>query len=111
MEAEYALLGYIVGMIVGVGGYFFFCGQQEGNRQDYITKIGLLKKEIYLLEAKCERFESYLTTSEDQCKERRNELIEMSRELQSAQEENMALKKEIIEVRSGLKMYRKAAHV
>lgn len=111
MEYQYFTMGYVIGMAVGLVGFFYLFGSKEGNRQDYVMKIGLLQKRVHELEKKCERLEDYLNISEEQCKDRMNKIYELSREVQEERDKNHEMQKEMVQIRSGLKMYRKATSV
>lgn len=115
-EAEYALLGYVIGMIVGVGGYLFFCGQKEGNRQDYIMKIGFLKSEKAKLnedkrglEEKLAHLERYLDLAIEEARDNKDLMLVYSRELELERDKNREIRKELDGYRSSLKMMRRTA--
>lgn len=111
MDFGLVTIGFVAGLLTRWIWKAIIAGQKEGNRQDYTTKIGLLKRENERLESKCKRLEGYLATSEEQCKDRMQTVIEQSGQLQEKEETILRLRKEMIELKSGLKLYRKAAHV
>ncbi len=111
MDFGLVTIGFFVGLAIRWIWKAIIAGQKEGNRQDYTTKIGLLKKQVIDLEQKNTRLEKYLELSEAQCKDRMETIIEQSDQLQKKEETNLRLKKELNELRAGLKIYRKAAMI
>lgn len=111
MDFGLVTLGFVVGLVTNWMWKAIIAGQKEGNRQDYTTKIGLLKKQVIDLEQKNARLEKYLELSEAQCKDRMQTVIEQSGQLQEKEETNLRLKKELNQLSAGLKIYRKAAMV
>lgn len=69
MENLIVLFG--IGVGIGLGLVFLWklilVGHQEGNRQDYITKIGLLKKELDQKDQELKQANELLGTANSDC--------------------------------------------
>lgn len=116
---EYGFLicftGFFFGLIAGLFGAFILMRGKEGNRQDYIIKIGVLKREKANLVAekkklveRTQQLERYLEMSNEEAKDNRDNMLVYSRDLELERDKNRQLMKEISVIRSGLKLMRKA---
>ena len=63
----YCLFGALVGAITVIGFFLTREGQIEGNREDYILKVGLMKKELAKANDKICYLESLLELSNEEC--------------------------------------------
>lgn len=82
-------------------------GQKEGNRQDYITKIGLLKRESTLLIQQLQHTKILLDTSNEDCHRLQKKLMQAEANYQALQEQNNSLRRDLLEVKSGFSMLTK----
>jgi hypothetical protein len=75
------LFSFLFGVAAVIIWDFIIKAHQELNRQDYITKIGLLKREVTGLVSQAQHTQNLLDTANDDCHRMQKRLIEYSYKL------------------------------
>lgn len=82
MEALIVLFG--IGVGIGLAIVFLWklvlVGHQEGNRQDYITKIGLLKKELHQKDQELKQAYEHIEIANSDCHRLKNVIKHLNRD-------------------------------
>ncbi len=109
MEHIIFIFAFAGGLVCGLFGLMIKLGQQEGNREDYTIKIGLLKDEIQQLKDKLVYSDSLLEVANDECHRLQGKVMMLSRENEILAADIRDLKTVIRDTQSGLDMLNKAA--
>ena len=107
MDFLLILICYAIGLFTMAFWNLINRGQKEGNRQDYITKIGLLKRENAALIQQLQHTNDLLYTSNEDCHRMQRKLMQSEANQQILQEQNNSLRRDLLEVRSGFSMLTK----
>lgn len=90
MENLIVLFG--IGVGIGLGLVFLWklilVGHQEGNRQDYITKIGLLKKELSVKDQELKQANTLLGTANGDCHRLKQVIKHLNRDIDHLKQSN-----------------------
>ena len=107
MDFLLILICYAVGLFTMAFWNLINRGQKEGNRQDYITKIGLLKRETAALVQQLQHTKRLLDTANEDCHRLQRKYMQSEANQQILQEQNNSLRRDLLEVRSGFSMLTK----
>jgi len=108
MDFLLILICYAVGLFTMAFWNLINGGQKEGNRQDYVTKIGLLKRESAALVQQLQHTRKLLDTANEDCHRMQRKLMQSEANQQILQEQNNSLRRDLVEVRSGFSMLTKS---
>ena len=108
MDFLLILICYAVGLFTMAFWNLINRGQKEGNRQDYITKIGLLKRESSALVQQLQHTKQLLDTANEDCHRMQRKLMQSEAVNARQQDEINGLKRDLTEIRSGFSMFSKA---
>ena len=108
MEHIIFVAAFAGGFVCGLFGTLIKLGQQEGNREDYTIKIGLLKAENQKLQDKLIYSDSLLETSNAECHRLQQKLHAANVEIQKLHDLNTDLRTVIRDTDTALQLVRKA---
>lgn len=108
MEHIIFVAAFAGGLVCGLFGTLIKLGQQEGNREDYTIKIGLLKAEKQKLQDKLVYSDSLLETANSECHRLQQKLHAATVEIQKLHDLNTDLRIVIRDTDTALQLVRKA---